>query len=87
MPDPVTLPTAQPEPMPSTALAAETADHRLSPPLPSPAGNCGAMPIQVALRDHKGHRKHRMADFDLEALSLSELRKLHERHRQGNFHL
>ena len=44
------------------------------------------MPIQATLPDHSGHGKHRIADFDLEALSLTELRKLHERHRQGDHH-
>ena len=36
------------------------------------------MPIQATLSDHSGHRKHHMADFDLEALSFTELRKLHK---------
>ena len=36
------------------------------------------MPIQATLQDHSGHGKHHMADFDLEALSLTELRKLHK---------
>ena len=34
------------------------------------------MPIQATLQDHSGHGKHHMADFDLEALSLTELKKL-----------
>jgi DNA-binding protein H-NS len=34
------------------------------------------MPIRATLQDHSGHGKHHRADFDLEALSLSELRKL-----------
>ena len=34
------------------------------------------MPIQATFQDHSGHGKHHMADFDLEALSLKELRKL-----------
>lgn len=36
------------------------------------------MPIQATLRNHSGHGKHRMADFDLEALSLSELKTMHK---------
>ena len=36
------------------------------------------MPIRATLQDHSGHEKHRMADFDLEALSLSELKKMHK---------
>jgi DNA-binding protein H-NS len=34
------------------------------------------MPIQATLQDHSGHGKHHMADFDLEALSLSDLKKM-----------
>jgi len=34
------------------------------------------MPIQATLRNHSGHGKHHMADFDLEALSLTELKKM-----------
>lgn len=36
------------------------------------------MPMQATFPDHSGHGKHHMADFDLEALSLTELRKLHK---------
>ena len=36
------------------------------------------MPIRATLRNHSGHGKHHIADFDLEALSLKELRKLHK---------
>jgi len=34
------------------------------------------MPMQATFPDHSGHGKHHMADFDLEALSLSELKKM-----------
>ena len=34
------------------------------------------MPIQATMRNHSGHRKHHMADFDLEALSLIDLKKM-----------
>ena len=36
------------------------------------------MPIRATLQDHSGHGKHRMADYDLEALSLSDLKKMHK---------
>lgn len=36
------------------------------------------MPMQATFPDHSGHGKHHMADFYLEALSLTELRKLHK---------
>jgi hypothetical protein len=45
-------------------------------PLPQPSGSCGILPIQATLRDHSKHRKHRMADVDLQALSLPELTKM-----------
>ena len=55
---------------------AADADHPKQPPAPQPSGSCGAMPIQATFPDHSGHGKHYMADFDLEALSLSELKKM-----------
>jgi hypothetical protein len=38
----------------------------------------GRVPIQATLRNHSRQRKHHMADFDIEALSLSDLKKMHK---------
>jgi len=34
------------------------------------------MPRRVSILEHSGHGSHSLADYDLEALSLSELKKM-----------
>ena len=79
-------PSGLPEPKPSTPLAAKMTIIRCRHPSPCLAGVAGPRRDGLSIPEHSGHEVP-MTDFDLEARSLSELKKMPQGRRQGNLHL
>ena len=76
MPGPVTLPIGTALPPVQHLLGDENGNHQPLPPLPMPSGSCGTLPRQAIDTGTSRTRTASMADYDLEAMSLSELKKM-----------
>ena len=76
MPELVTLPTRHVGTQTQHPTGGEIDDHPVSPPLTFPGGSCGPPPRQAIDTGTFRTRTASMADFGLEALSLSELKKM-----------
>lgn len=75
LPEHVTLPIGTACPQASTSRRRND-DHQPLPPLPQPSGSCGALHRRAIDTGTFRTRTAPMADYDLEALSLSELKKM-----------
>ena len=82
MPDPVTLPIGTAWPLVQRLTGGD--DQQPLPPLPQPSGSCGALHRRAIDTGTFRTRTAPMANYDLEALSLSELKKMGLR---GHFYI
>lgn len=76
MTGPVTLPIGTALPPVQHLPGGENCDHQPLPPLPLPSGSCGALHRRAIDTGIFRTRTASMADYELEALSLGELKKM-----------